>query len=274
MMTMTFRLALLSVLCLLSLEAKSLEDDDMDGVPNHLDKCANTAFLTEVNAQGCATLSLVLPEEKASDSLDISMGFGFSNNEDLLDRDTQYTSKFQANYYLNNWRYSLAIEYFGTDDVQGLQDSILKVKRKFVLSKKLKFTLGMGLKLPTYDFLGNHTDYALYSSLIYYPISSLSLFGGASYTFINDDIDTGEELQNTHTFYLGTGYFFSKEFYANIAYSNAQSKFRSNHHAQAINGTLFYQINKKWVSTLSYSHEIEDDDLHNALNLTFIYSVW
>lgn len=273
-MTTMIKNLLFTLLCLLIIPAQAVEDNDMDGVPNAIDKCANTPFLAEVNAQGCATLSLVFPQEKASDSLDMSMSVGFSNNEDLMDRDTQYTSKLQANYYLNDWRYSLGVEYFGTDDISGFQDTILKVKRKFQVRKNLKISFGLGIKLPSYDFLGNKTDYALYTSVIYYPKSALSLFGGASYTFINDEKSIGGALQNISTFYVGTGYFFNKDFYANIAYSNAQSKFVSNHNAQAINSTLFYKINKKWVSTLSYSHEIEDDDLHNALNFTLIYSVW
>jgi hypothetical protein len=253
--------------------AQSTIDQDMDGVPDTIDQCIDTPFLDEVDSQGCSTNTLKLPEEKDNDGLDISFGYGFSNNEDLIGRDTQYTTKVQITYYHNTWSYSLRTGYFKTDSDNGMQDTTLKIKRKFKLTKSLKLGLGLGVKLPTYDFIGNKTDYTFYSSLTYYPQSSLSIFTGVSHTFINDE-QTITPLRNTNTFYIGTGYYFTSHFYANIAYSYAQSKFTTEHAANSIMSTLFYKINKKWFTTLSYSHEIDDEDLHNSLNIKFGYSIW
>ncbi len=114
--------------------------------------------------------------------------------------------------------------------------------------------------------------YTLYGSLVYYPVSALSMFAGASHTFINDE-EIINPLQDINTFYTGSGYFFTKNFYANIAYSYAESKFTTYHPAHSIISTLFYRINDKWFMTLSYSHEIENE-LNNSVNIKFGYSIW
>lgn len=269
---MMTRILLLSLALFTLSNAQSSTDQDMDGVPDAIDQCKNTPFLNEVNDKGCSTSTLIFPLERDNDSMDVSFGYGYSNNEELLNRDTQHTAKFQISYYLNDWSYSLRTGYFTTGNDRGIQDTTLKIKRKFKLTQSLKVGLGVGVKLPTYDFAGNKTDYTLYGSVIYYPMSALSLFAGVSHTFIKDDEIT-TPLQDINTVYLGSGYFFTKDFYANIAYSYAQSKFTTNHAAHSIISTLLYRINKKWFTTLSYSHEIEDE-LSNSASIKFGYSIW
>lgn len=251
---------------------QSIQDQDMDGVPDDKDQCLNTPFLNEVNDKGCSTNTLLFPEEQDHGSLDVSLGYGISNNEELLDRDTQHTTKFQISYYLNDWSYSLRTGYFSTDTDEGMQDTTLKVKRKFRLSHSLKVGLGLGMRLPTYDFTGNNTDFTLYGSIVYYPKPELSIFAGTSYTFIHDD-EVISPLRDVQTFYTGSGYFFTKNFYANMAYSYAESKFTTNDPAHSIISTVLYRINDKWFTTLSYSHELKAD-LKNSLNIKFGYSIW
>jgi hypothetical protein len=244
----------------------------MDGVPDNLDQCKNTPFLDEVNEQGCSTNTLIFPQERDNGSLDMTMGYGFNNNEDDINRDTQYAAKFLVSYYLNDWSYSLRTGHFNADTDSGMLDTTLKIKRKFKLNESLKLSLGAGIRLPTYDFTGNKTDYTLYSSIIHYPRSALSLFAGATYTLINDE-EVITPLQDIGTFYLGSGYFFTKDLYANIAYSYVENKFTTNHAAHSIMSMLYYRINDKWYTTLSYSHQIEDE-LYNSLNVKFGYSIW
>lgn len=272
MMTMTKILVMGFALVTLSF-AETIKDQDMDGVPDTVDQCKDTPFLDVVNKQGCSTSTLVFPEAKNNDGLDISFGYGLSNNEDTLEREIQHTSKMQLIYYRDQWSYSVRSGYFQTDTQNGMQDTSLKIKRKFRLNDSLKLGLGLGVRLPTYDFIGNKTDYTLYSSLTYYPVSSLSLFGGASHTFINDE-EVIDPLQDVNTFYAGSGYFFTQSFYANIAYSYAESKFTVNLPSKSIMSTLFYKINEKWFTTLSYRHEIDNDTLNNSLNIKFGYSIW
>lgn len=266
------KILLLSLILFNLSNAESAKDQDMDGVPDTIDECTDTPFLNEVNAKGCSTNTLIFPQERDNGSLDIAFGYGFNNNDEQVDRDTQYESNFYISYYLNNWSYTLRTSYFTMDDDIGMQDSLLKIKRKFRLTEYLKVSLGAGVELPTYDFTGNNTDYTLYGSIIYYPKSALSLFAGLSHTFIQDEEIT-IPLQDTNILYLGSGYFFTKDFYVNLAYSYTKNKFTVNHPAHSIGSTLFYQINEKWFTTLSYSHEIEDE-LSNSAGIKFGYRIW
>ena len=272
MMTTTKILLLSLILSTAIHAAQESQDQDMDGVPDAIDQCLETPFLDEVDRQGCSTNTLIFPQERDDGSLDIAFGYGFSNNEDDIDRETQHTSKFIVSYYLNDWSYTLRTGLFNSDTDSGMLDTTLKIKHKFKITKSLKVGLGVGVRLPTYDFIGNKTDYTLYGSVVYYPKSALSLFAGATHTFINDE-EVITPLQDTNTFYLGSGYFFTRDLYANIAYSYAESKFITNDPAQYFMSTLFYKINDKWFTTISYSHEI-DDQLHNSFNVKFGYSIW
>ena len=252
--------------------AQTIKDQDMDGVPDGIDQCLNTPFLNQVNDKGCSTKTLLFPEEKDHGSLDVSFGYGFSSNEDLIERDTQHTTKLQVSYYLNNWSYTLRTGYFNTENSSGMEDTTFKIKQKIKVNNTLKVGLGVGVKLPTYDFTGNKTDYTIYGSMVYYPKSALSIFMGVSHTFINDN-QIITPLQDINTFYIGSGYFFSKKLYINIAYSNAESKFTTNQAARSVISTILYRIDEKWFTTLSYSHEIEDQ-LNHAINVKFGYSIW
>jgi len=249
------------------------KDSDMDGVPNSSDVCTHTPFLDVVDKRGCSTERLVLPEDKESNSLDIIFGLGQAQNEDELNREKQHISTFQAYYYNNDWIYSLKTGYFTQPAESNMEDTTLSIRKRFQVSKKLKLTTGVGLKLPTYDFEGNKADYLLTGAFNYYPTNKVSLYFGGSYDFLQDE-EVFTPLQNVHTLYVGTGYFLNKTLYGHVSYSNSNSKFVEEHNIQIVSATLFYQINPKWFTSLSYHHEIADEDLHNNINIKLGYSVW
>jgi hypothetical protein len=248
-------------------------DFDMDGVPDGLDVCTHTPFLDEVNEKGCSVNRLMLPDEKENHSLDMIIGYGMTHNEDIIGQETQQSSKFELNYYTNNWIYTFGTGYFLDDDEFEMQDTLLSLKKRFTLTEKMKITTGVAVKLPTYDFQGNKTDYTFSSVINYYPSEKWALYTGIDYTFINDqEYDTA--LQNSTTFYLGSGYFISKKLYANVSYGYSSGKFVNEHAIHTVGTTLFYQLHNQWFTTLSYSNEIFDEDLHNDFKVKLGYTFW
>ena len=254
--------------------AESIEDQDMDGVPDNIDQCLNSPFLTEVDSSGCATKALIFPQERDNGSLDLILGYEYSNNDDTISREAQHVTRLQASYIYSDWIYTLRTAYYTTEEEQGMLDTILKIKKRFKPVKNLKLAVGAGVRLPTYDFEGNNADLTLYSSAIYYPVSALSLFGGANYTFINDDQTDDSPLQDITSLYIGSGYFFSKTFYINASYNYRDTKFADYHKIKTISTTLFYQFNPKWYAYATFSHELDDDDQHNTFSFRIGYSVW
>ena len=270
MMIKPFCIALLLTGCLY---ADEVSDTDFDGVPDRLDECPNTPFLHQVNAKGCTTVELRLPDETDRDSMTMTLSSGYQKNDDLPNYLKQYKTKVQLNYYHNDWAYSIRTSYNTKEENDGFGDTTLKVRKRFRPNDAVRINLGIGVKLPTYDYPGNKTDYKLYSSLYYYPEEGLSLFGGLNYTFIQDDEVMGA-LQNKSNLFLGAGYFFTQSFYANLGYSYEQSKYVEEHAEHALSVTLFYQITDRWFASVYYKQDILDEDFHDELYFNLGYKFW
>jgi hypothetical protein len=287
------KLFLLGGLFLVSIEAQMIQDQDFDGVPDSIDKCQDTPFLHEVDKQGCTTMILTLPFETESESLIMSLGYGYSTNEDLIDREIQHNTKLKVGYYLDNWGYTIQTGYYKHNIHKGMIDTLVRVQKRIKINSEFVMSIGTGLRLPSYDFEGNKLDAMLYTSLHYYPTSSLSIVAGYNYTYIGDDevetvlsetaegdeddeeeSDIYEGLQNKHNFYIGVGYFITDKLYLNLLYSDESSKFVSEHNIRTVSSSLYYKINKKWFTTLYYKREVLDEDLHDNLNLTVGYHIW
>jgi len=253
--------------------AETVEDQDMDGVPDTIDQCLDTPFLTEVDSKGCATKALIFPQERDNGSLDVVLGYGYSNNDDTISREEQHVTRLQLSYVYDDWVYTLRSAYFHTNDENGFLDTVFKVKKRFKPVHNFKVSLGAGVKLPTFDFEGNRIDYTLYASATYYPVSAVSVFGGANYTFVNDK-ETDAPLQNMRSFYIGTGYFFTASLYINASYSYSDTKFADYHKIKTLSSSIFYQINEKWHTSFTFSHELDDDDLHDTFSFRIGYSIW
>ena len=256
---------------LLPLEA--MKDQDFDGVSDEVDECPKTAFFEKVDAHGCTVEILTLPNEIETDSLQLLTGYGVIVNEDLLGRDEQKIETLKMSYYRNNWSYSLGSGYYQYKDTKGMIDTTLKVKKRFSLTPILKFSIGVGVKLPTYDFQGNKTDYSFYSSLNYYPKKSLSLFGNYSHTFVQDE-PVNSVLRDSEYLSGGVGYFFTKKCYANLALSIGKNKFVSEHPTESISSTLYYKLNEHWFSLVNYNQEVRDESQHRTYTIKLGYKVW
>ena len=299
MMIKTYTLIAMIILLSMLTNADIL-DTDFDGVPDNQDNCPDTPFLNEVNAKGCTTSILTLPNETDQQDMILSLGYGYSTNEDLKNREIQHNSNIQLDYYINNWNFSLHSGYYNHQDHDGLLDTTLKVKKRIPLNTTLILGLSTGIRLPTHDYKGNKVDYLLSITLHYYATNALSLFGGYGYDYIGDhdqqvelsenqydnleeynSIFSNEEkyvqiekIQNQHQFHLGIGYFFTYDIYANLVYTEQKSKFKSEHKSASLSSTLYYKINQQWFSTLFYKREILDEDLHDTLLFKIGYHFW
>ncbi len=250
----------------------SVQDQDFDGVPDALDHCPNTPFLNQVDDKGCTTSILKLPYETETNGLTLAIKSGYNTNTNLIGRSRQYSTQLRLTYYLNTWSYTFRSGYYNDTQKTGSIDTTFRIKKRIELSSNMNLGLSASIKLPTYDFVGNKTDYTLATSLSYYPTDTLSIFAGVGHTFINDQQIT-TPLHDTNYSYLGTGYFFTEKFYANLSLNYSESKFIIEHSAHNIRTTLYYKVNEKWFTTFSYRREL-DENLHDTLNFTVGYKVW
>jgi len=270
---MQIKIVVLSMVAVTSfIYADTAMDQDFDGVPDTIDRCKDTPFLNEVNELGCTTTILTLPSETESKSLIVKFGYGYSRNDDLVGREFQRNTKLQLSYYENSWSYSLLTGYYSHSIKKGFLDTTLKIKKRIRLNSEFVLALGGGLRFPTHHFKGNKTDTILYHSLHYYPTASLSFFTGYNYTNVGDGIYR-KPLQNTDSFYIGAGYFFTPDLYTNLSYTKTESKFRDEHVLKSISGTLYYKINEKWFTTVYYKRDF-DEDTHDSFIIKLGYKIW
>jgi len=253
--------------------ASDEKDRDMDGVPDRLDKCPNTPFLHQVNAQGCTIQKLMLPSDIVTDSLVLSLKFGHITNEDLSGKETQRTNKIRITYYKDDWSYILRTGYIGYGDSRGMLDTTFKIRKRFKPTKNLRFKISASIQLPTRDFLGNNTDIAFSSSLNYYFSHKVFAFAGVQYTFVRDK-QIFTPLQNKGSYYLGAAYFLTKKLYTDISFSYTESKFTTKYAIKSLRGAISYDITNQWFTTLSYQEDLLDEDTHNILNFTIGYRFW
>ena len=291
-MTMNKTRLLLSILLTIlspNLNAEGLADSDLDGVPDSTDQCPNTSFLSEVDSKGCTVHILLLPEEElGTDTLILSLGYGYSTNEDLRSREIQRNRTLELNYYKNLWSYTLHTGYYSHNLHDGMLDTTLKARKTFKMDTQHTFSLGAGVKLPTHHYTGNKTDLFVSASVHAYPTQKLSYFAGYSFTRIGDDAlpqeaktkqdDTenqeGTALQNIHKFYVGAGYFFTQKLYGSLRYNLEESKFRDEHNIISFSSSFYYKIDEKWFATLYYKRQIADEDLHDNLIFKLGYHFW
>ncbi len=277
-----------SILCTM-LYAQEDVDMDLDGIPDSIDKCLNTPFLSEVDSTGCVVNTLVLPDEATNyESLTLISGYGYSTNEDLLSREVQKNTNLEINYYHNDWSYTFHTGYYTHNLHDGLLDTTVKVKKRIKLNAQHILTFGSALIFPTHKYQGNRVDVQLSTSIHAYPTKSLTYFMGYNFTRIGDRHITGEiskftdmnetkestALQNIHKFYVGGGYFFTDALYANLTYHLEESKFRDEHNIVSFSASLYYKINRQWFTTLYYKRQIADEDLHDNLMFKLGYHFW
>ncbi len=250
-----------------------MQDSDLDGVSDNLDRCPKTPFFHQVDSFGCSTKILTIPTQSDNNSLFITAGYGYSISEDLLGHQKEHIENIQINYYQNRWNYALNTGVYQLGDKNGVIDTTFKINHRFYLNKDIRLNLGAGVKFNTDDFEGDKSDYILDTSLYYYPTLKLSLFSKYNYTIINDK-ENKIALTNSYLFNIGFGYFITPKFYSSISYKNRKSKFRSEDTLNSLSSTLYYQWNKKWFTTLLYQEDIYDEDRHRVVNFKIGFKVW
>ena len=242
-------------------------DSDMDGVDDAHDRCPNTSFMELVDINGCAKKSLV-----SKHHFDIIVGGSYAESDyNTLNKTDTYYSTLQADYYYGNFSLQASTSYFDTEgsgySQTGLYDSYVGASYQFRLSNLL-VRVGAGALLPTYDsaLKNNNTDYVGSASLSY-ALGDFNIFGGYTYTKINDDdvvivasdgSTTDVIYQNTNSYNGGLGYYLSKKFYMSVSYNSAQSIYDGVDNLESASLYGYYSFSRHWFGTFSYAYGLSD----------------
>lgn len=259
-------LIIISVLMTINLYA--FTDSDMDGVDDAVDKCPNSLLTDLVDINGCAKESLI-----SAHRYDFIIGFNYSDSDyRTLNATDTLASSLQVDYYYKQFSIQASTSYFKTDSSDysdsGLYDSFLGASYILNATNNLSISLSAGVILPTYDteLDNNSMDYTASANLSY-ALDNMNIFGGYSFTLVNDD-DVGDiTYQNTNSLSAGLGYYFSNQLYMSASYGVSESIYSGLEDIETATVYGYYTIDKERFVTLSYSSGLSDTASDNYLSL-------
>lgn len=271
----------LMLIAILSSSLYAYIDSDMDGVADGIDRCPNTPFSDLVDINGCTKKSLISPHH-----FDVVAGVNYSDSDyHTLNKTTTYSSTLQVDYYYKNFSLQASTTYFSTDgsgySETGLYDSFIGASYQFKPAQNLSLRLGAGVLLPTYDssLNNNNTDYSATANLSY-SLESINIFGGYTYTMINDDdvylVDVSNNVttvnyQDTNSYNIGLGYYMTDRLYVSGSYNVSNSIYKGVEDIKTASTYLYYSIDEHWFSTFSYAYGLSDTASKNYASLRLGY---
>ncbi|WP_304545722.1 DUF3187 domain-containing protein [Sulfurimonas microaerophilic] len=251
-------------------------DSDMDGVSDAKDKCPNTPFTDLVDINGCSKSS-VIPDYH----YDVIVGLSYTNSDyTTINKTDTLATTFQADYYYKNFSFQASTSLFTTQadgySESGLNDSFIGAAYQIVPTSPLTIRFSAGVILPTYDtsLNNNNTDYMAGINFSY-KIDKYNLFGGYTYTMINDDDYSDATLnvtyQDTNGYSAGVGYNVTSKLYLSGAYNISDSIYVGAEDIKTASLYGYYSIDKNWFSTFSYAYGISDSASQSYLAVKLGY---
>lgn len=248
------------VLLLIGTTLLGYTDSDMDGVEDFDDKCPQTLFSDLVDVDGCTIKStqniihydLIMAEE-----------YSKMNYASLQYSDT-WTTSFEADIYIKNWLFQGSTSYYhsnSTDTVtNGWNDTMINIFYRITPSEKFTIYPGIGVILPTYKSgYGNEAvDYTALLNVQYELDSTKYLFGGYSYTFVNDRDVMKASYQNTQIYQVGIGYQITPKSIISLTYNQSDTIYKDTETVQSANVGYTQNISTHWSIGGDYGYGLSD----------------
>ncbi|HZF70683.1 DUF3187 family protein [Sulfuricurvum sp.] len=248
------------VLLLISTSLLGYTDSDMDGVEDPYDKCPQTLFSDLVDLDGCAIQStqntihydLILAEE-----------YSKINYASLQNSDT-WTTSFEADIYLKNWILQGLTSYYSSNSTDttanGWNDTLINVFYRVTPTEKLTLYPGIGVVIPTYKSgYGNEAvDYSVLLNLQYAIDSTKYLFGGYSYTWVNDTNVIQATYQNTQMFQAGLGYQLTPKSTISLSYNQYDTIYQDLEPVRSVRAGYMQNISTHWSIGGDYGYGLSD----------------
>ena len=280
------------LLLILPLSLFAYSDADMDGVEDALDRCPNTPLMDLVDINGCSKKTIIKASSNSKKvsphHFDIVVGASYSQTSYDINPTTEtINTSLQVDYYYKNFSLSLSGSHYNTSSGDysdsGLNDSFAGMGYNFRPTKNLSLRLGAGVSIPTYDsyYDNNNYDYVGSASLSY-KLGSVNIFGGYTYTMINDDdysyTDDNNQTQtvtyqDTTSYNVGLGFYPTSKLYLSASYMSADSVYEGVDASKTASIYAYYGFNAHWFSSLSYAYGLNDvaTDHYASLKLGYYF---
>ncbi len=197
--------------------ANEYNDDDLDGVPNYLDRCPNTPFSDIVDEYGCSIERLVRPKR-----LEYFFEYIYARDSKKNFKENDYL--FTLTLYRGNFDLTLSSFYFDNRYKKGFADMSIKGEYRFTPTPMWDLYLGLAVDIPIFNVHGNRVDYTLFISNEYYFLG-YKLFGGVYATRTEDRLGS-KKLKNSYGGYGGIEFYYHRWSF-DLVYLYNRSKFEA-----------------------------------------------
>ncbi len=244
---------LLLFLFTIMLFANEYHDEDLDGVPDSIDRCPHTPFSDIVDEFGCSIERLVRPRQ-----FDYRIEYLFAKDGKF------YENSYLANMTLYKGRFDLSITslYFNNSYKKGFSDAEIRFEYLFNPNPMWDMYVGIGIELPTYNVDGNKEDYSL-SFNNYYYFSNYRFLFGAYFIYTNDDYSK-KSLKNSYGGYIGIERFFGS-WSLELTYLYHKGKFGT------VNNVAYTKIEKRFGTGfyffMSFAKALNNQTLDSVYSL-------
>jgi len=259
-------LLLLSSVCLFAI------DSDLDGVSDGSDRCPNTPFGDLADDFGCTKKTLY-----TDTAYDIILGIGYADtNYNTLEKTNTLTTTLQADMYRGNLSAQILTSYYRSDESgdKGWNDTQAGVYFKSNIAPALNIQVGGGLILPTFKTGYDNEAVDVFGSLYakYDLDESYNLFGGYTYTFVNDKpIANVVQYHDTNSFTVGAGYSTHHSGFINIAYEKFESIYVGVETFKTLSLNGMVPIDSNWFILGNYRYGLSDSASDNEVILRVGY---
>jgi len=242
----------------ISVLANEYNDDDLDGVPNYLDRCPNTPFSDIVDEYGCSIERLIRPRK-----FEYFFEYLYAKDSDRSDfKENDYLASVTI--YKGNFDLSVTSFYFDNRYKSGFADVNIKGEYRFTPTPMWDVYVGVGVDLPVFNVHGNRIDYDLYLTNEYYFLG-YKLFGGVYFTKTTDRLK-GKRLHNSYGGYGGIE-IYTNRYNFDIVYLYNRSKF------QTISNMIYFKVERvlphNYFVFATYTLGLNDDAIDSIMSIGF-----
>jgi hypothetical protein len=111
-----------------------------------------------------------------------------------------------------------------------------------------------------------------------YSLEMINIFGGYSYTNVNDDdyydvnvTSTIIEYQDVNSIYVGLGFYPVDRLYVSASYNKSDSIYKDLIAIESASVYLYYTFSENWFSTLNYAYGLSDSASNHYLSMRVGY---
>ncbi len=253
------KIAIILLLCI-QLHAAFI-DDDMDGVPNDLDRCPHSELTDIVDATGCRVDQVRFKKEH---HFDITAGLSYSKFDSNTSQNAQSLS---LGYYYGNFSaYFYASNYDQQNGESGTGDATLAFYYRQI-DNDLGFKVGLGGYIPTSDTACNKTDYFVTGKISYYR-DAIDLTLDFQHTFMQDTATV-----DTDRLTFTTGYLISSSAYTSLSYTTQNSIYDTDESLDSVSLYGSYFFNRHWFVSAETAWGVSDaaTDFFSSLNVGYYF---